>query len=142
MITTERKSDAIRLEVIRNALQATADEMSAALARSAYSTNIKTRLDYSCAFFDNQMRVIVQAFNQPCHLGSLVFSIPSALREYGVENLQPGDGVLINDPHRGMSHLNDVSLISPIYYLDEIFGFVVNLAHHVDVGEGHQEVWQ
>lgn len=134
LASPQKSIDPIRLEVIRNALQAAVEEMSVALARSAYSTNIKTRLDYSCALFDSELRAIVQAFNQPCHLGSLAYSVPAVLREYGVEKLGPGDGILANDPHRGMSHLNDVSLISPLYYGEKIFGFVVNLAHHVDVG--------
>src|SRR5689334_13366856 len=126
--------DPIKFEVIKNALQATVEEMSVALARSAYSTNIKTRLDYSCGFFDRELRMINQAFNQPVHLGLLYLAVPSSLRNYGVENLEPGDGILINDAHRGMAHLNDVCLFSPVYYKNKRWGYVANLAHHVDVG--------
>ena len=63
--------DPIRFEVIRNALLAIAEEMGATLRRAAYSTNIKTRGDFSCAFFDRELRTIAQAFAQPSHLGSL-----------------------------------------------------------------------
>lgn len=128
------KIDPIRFEIMRNAAQAMVEEMGVALARSAYSTNIKTRLDFSCALFDGQVRTIAQSASQPNHLGSLVFSVPLAIKDYGVERLQEGDGILINDAHKGMVHLNDISLISPLYYHGEVFGFAANIAHHVDVG--------
>ncbi len=126
--------DPVRFEVIRNSLQAAVEESGVALARSAYSTNIKTRLDFSSSIFDKKFRVIVQAFSQPSHLGSLVFAVPSAVGAYGPSQLRPGDGILVNDAHMNMSHLNDVSLISPLYYKDELFGYSANLAHHVDIG--------
>lgn len=128
------KLDTIRFEVIRNVMHAFVEEMAAALARSAYSTNIKTRRDHSCTFFDARGKMVDQASDQPSHLGALVFSVPAVLKEYGVENLEPGDGVLVNDAHRGLVHLNDVCLISPIHYHGEIFGYVANAAHHVDIG--------
>ncbi len=128
------KLDTIRFEVIRNVMHAFVEEMAAALARSAYSTNIKTRRDHSCTFFDARGKMVDQASDQPSHLGALVFSVPAVLKEYGVENLEPGDGILVNDAHRGLVHLNDVCLISPIHYHGEIFGYVANAAHHVDIG--------
>ena len=83
--------DAISFEVIRNALVAATDEMVLALRRSAYSTNIKTRSDFSCAFFDADLRCVAQGFAQPVHLGSMVEQTPRAVRDYGPENLGPGD---------------------------------------------------
>ena len=126
--------DPIQFEVIRNALLEATEEMAIALRRSAYSTNIKTRADFSCAFFDRQLRPIAQAFTQPVHLGSLTILTPRAVAEYGPENLQAGDAILVNDPYRGGVHLNDITLISPVYCGEELFGYVANLAHHVDVG--------
>ena len=128
--------DPIQFEVIRNALLEATEEMAITLRRSAYSTNIKTRADFSCAFFDRDLRPIAQAFTQPVHLGSLTILTPRAVAEYGPENLAPGDGILVNDPYRGGVHLNDITLISPVYHKDELFGYVANLAHHVDVGGG------
>ncbi|MCE2450654.1 MAG: hydantoinase B/oxoprolinase family protein [Candidatus Latescibacteria bacterium] len=128
--------DPIQFEVIRNALLEATEEMAIALRRSAYSTNIKTRADFSCAFFDRQLRPVAQAFTQPVHLGSLTILTPRAVAEYGPENLQAGDAILVNDPYRGGVHLNDITLISPVYCGDELFGYVANLAHHVDVGGG------
>ena len=128
--------DPIRFEVIRNALIEATEEMAIALRRSAYSTNIKTRADFSCAFFDRHLRPIAQAFGQPIHLGSLVVLLPRVINEYGPEKLAPGDAILANDPYLGGVHLNDITLISPVYYQDELFGYVASLVHHVDVGGG------
>ncbi len=128
--------DPIRFEVIRNALLEATEEMTIALRRSAYSTNIKTRADFSCAFFDCQLQPVAQAFAQPSHLGSLSEFVPRVIREYGAENLGPGDAILSNHPYLGGVHLNDITLISPVYYEAEIFGYVASLAHHVDVGGG------
>jgi N-methylhydantoinase B len=131
-----RHLDAISFEVIRNALVAATDEMVLALRRSAYSTNIKTRSDFSCAFFDAELRCVAQGFAQPVHLGSMVEQIPRAVRDYGPQNLGPGDVVITNDPFPSGVHLNDVSLISPVFADGRLLGYVANLAHHVDVGGG------
>jgi N-methylhydantoinase B len=128
--------DPIKFEVIRNALVEATEEMAIALRRSAYSTNIKTRADFSCAFFDRQLQAVAQAFTQPVHLGSLAIFVPKVIAYYGPENLGPGDAILANDPYLGGVHLNDITLISPVYYQGECFGYVANLAHHVDVGGG------
>src|SRR5919106_3181600 len=128
--------DPVRFEVIRNALLAIAEEMGATLRRAAYSTNIKTRGDFSCAFFDRQLRTIAQAFAQPSHLGSLAHIVPRAIAAYGPEHLKPGDGILINDPYLGGVHLNDITLITPVFHEGALLGYVANIAHHVDVGGG------
>lgn len=129
-------ADPITFEVIRNALVAATDEMVLALRRSAYSTNIKTRSDFSCAFFDPRLRSVAQGFNQPVHLGSMVEQVPAAVRAYGPAKLGPGDAIVTNDPHPSGAHLNDVLLISPVHWQGELLGYVANLAHHVDVGGG------
>ena len=73
------RTDPVTFEVIRNALVAATDEMVLALSRSAYSTNIKTRSDFSCAFFDAELRSVAQGFAQPVHLGSMVEQVPHAI---------------------------------------------------------------
>lgn len=146
--------DPIKFEVIRNALLQATEEMAIALKRSAYSTNIKTRSDFSCALFDRELNCVAQAFAQPVHLGSMTQSVPRAVRAYGAENLGPGDSIFTNDPFNGGVHLNDITLISPVYASSsppflfpspgdgrgargqELVGYVANLAHHVDVGGG------
>jgi N-methylhydantoinase B len=128
--------DPVRFEVVRNALLAITEEMGATLRRAAYSTNIKTRGDFSCAFFDRDLRTIAQAFAQPSHLGSLAHIVPRAIAAYGAERLAPGDGILINDPYLGGVHLNDITLVSPVFHEGALLGYVANIAHHVDVGGG------
>jgi N-methylhydantoinase B len=122
--------------VIRNALLAVTEEMGATLRRAAYSTNIKTRGDFSCAFFDAECRAVAQAFAQPSHLGSLAHIVPQAVAKFGVENLAEGDMLLSNDPFTGGVHLNDITLIAPMFHEGELLGYLANIAHHVDVGGG------
>ena len=136
MVQAPTQVDPIKFEVIRNALSEASEEMAAALRHSAYSTNIKTRCDFSCALFDRQLRPIAQAFTQPNHLGSMVQTVNSAVTDYGPQNLEPADVLVVNYPYTGGVHLNDIVLISPVYFENEIFGYVANLAHHVDVGGG------
>lgn len=128
--------DPVRVEVFRNALTAIADEMGVALRRAAYSTNIKTRLDYSCALFDPEGRTLAQAFTQPIHLGTLRHFVPRILESVGVDTLVPGDAVLCNDGHLGGIHLNDVCLVAPIHHDDRLMGYAATMAHHVDIGGG------
>jgi N-methylhydantoinase B len=134
--TARLRLDPIRFEVIRNSLVAAVDEMGVALQKSAYSSNIKTRADFSCMFFDRKLRAIAQAFTQPIHLGGLFRMVPIVIRHYGADRLQPGDGILTNYPFLGGVHLNDVTLISPVFYGSQIFGYLASLAHHVDIGGG------
>ncbi len=136
MAQLSTRIDPIRFEVIRNALVEATEEMASALRRSAYSTNIKTRHDFSCAIFDLKLRTVAQSFSQPNHLGSLVETVPRALVSYGVKDLDEGDGILANMPYTGGVHLNDITLISPVYYEGTVVGYVASLAHHVDVGGG------
>ena len=130
------RTDPILFEVIRNALVEATEEMSVSLQRTSFSTNIKTRLDYSCAFVDSQGRMVAQAFCQPAHLVTIGRLVPRAVAEYGEENLRPGDMLAVNDPHRQASHLNDIFLIAPFYHEGEVLGYVSNICHHVDVGGG------
>jgi N-methylhydantoinase B len=124
----------IYLEVFRNRLTAIADEMGVMLQRSAYSTNIKTRQDFSCAIFDQSGRAIAQSFSQPVHLGSLPHFVPKVLEEYGIGNLQPDEVLICNDGHRGGVHLNDVLVLAPVFDNNKPAAFVATIAHHLDVG--------
>jgi N-methylhydantoinase B len=117
--------DPVRFEVIRHARLVITEEMGVTLRRAVHSTHIKTRGDFSCAFFGRQLRTIAQAFAQPSHLGSLAHIVPQAIAAYGSERLKPGDGILINDPFLGGVHLNDITLISPVFHEGEIFGYTL-----------------
>ena len=126
--------DPIRFEVMRSAFEAAADEMGAALRKAAYSTNIKTRSDFSCALFDSKLRIIAQSFSQPVHLASMSRMIPNTIRQYGIEKLRPGDALVMNHPYRGGVHLNDVAIMAPFFNGGKIQGYAATIAHHVDIG--------
>lgn len=128
------KMDPIRFEVMRSAFEAAADEMGAALRKAAYSTNIKTRSDFSCALFDSKLRIIAQSFSQPVHLASMSRMIPNTIRQYGIEKLRPGDALVMNHPYRGGVHLNDVAIMAPFFSGGRIHGYAATIAHHVDIG--------
>ena len=126
--------DPIRFEVLRSAFVAASDEMGEALRRSAYSTNIKTRADFSCALFDSELRLIAQSFSQPVHLASMSRMIPTAVRRYGQDKLEPGDALVMNHPYLGAVHLNDVAIIAPFVRDGKLLGYAATIAHHVDIG--------
>jgi N-methylhydantoinase B len=127
--------DPITSEVILSLFQTISDEMSTALVRSAYSTNIKERKDCSCAIFDQQGNLIVLAENIPIHLGSmqgLMSRIGTKMNDW---EFKPGDILIANDPFLGGgSHLPDVTLVKPVFFEKEIIGFTANIAHWTDVG--------
>jgi hypothetical protein len=109
------------------------------LRRAAYSTNIKTRLDFSCALFDGRARSVAQAFAQPIHLGTLATFVPAILEKYGAP-FEAGDALLCNEGHLGGLHLNDVCLLAPLVIDGRPFAYAVSMAHHVDVGGGIDDV--
>jgi N-methylhydantoinase B len=123
------------LEVFRHSLKSVVEEMGVTLQRTAYSTNIKIRRDHTCALFDADLRHVAQHDVAPQHIGSLVSVVPRLVPEWE-DRLEPGDGILVNDPYEGAVHLPDVMLISPLYHDDRIVGYAANSAHHVDIGGG------
>ena len=135
-MATQPNRDPILFDVIRNALVQATEEMAIALRRSAYSTNIKTRNDYSCAFFNRRLETVAQALGQPNHLSAFEHLVPVAIRRHGAEQLGPHDMLVTNEPYPGGAHLNDITLIAPVHHDGALLGYVANLAHHVDVGGG------
>jgi len=127
------KPDPTTIEVVKGALIYTAEEMGLALKKSAYSPNIKERMDHSCAVFDHMRRLIAQAEHIPVHLGSMALAIKLGLEIYeGL--LKPGDMILLNDPYLSGTHLPDLTLIAPIFSGEILVGYAANKAHHTDVG--------
>jgi N-methylhydantoinase B len=128
--------DPITTEIIVSGLLYASEEMGIAVRNAAYSPNIKERLDHSCAIFDRELRLVAQAEHIPVHLGSLPWGLRRTLariRENG-EVMQPGEQWVVNDPYLSGTHLNDVTVIRPIFVDGEIFGYACNKAHHADVG--------
>ncbi len=124
--------DPISLEVFKNLFASVAEEMGVTLQRASFSPNIRERLDFSCAMFDSQARMVAQAAHIPVHLGSMPASVEYALREF--ESLQPGDVIILNDPYHGGTHLPDITMVSPVFVEGAVRFFVASRAHHADVG--------
>ncbi|MCE4622600.1 MAG: hydantoinase B/oxoprolinase family protein [Desulfurococcales archaeon] len=128
--------DKLTVEVIKNAAIYASEEMGIVLRNTAYSPNIKDRLDHTCAIYTPRGELVAQAEHIPVHIGSMAVGVRNALR-YLEENsiyLEPGDIVMVNDPFIAGTHLNDIMLIKPVYYNDKLVALVANKAHHVDVG--------
>jgi N-methylhydantoinase B len=124
--------DPITLEVTRNALAGIAEQAGVALRRTAYSPNIKERVDCSAAVFDPSGAMVAQAEHIPVHLGSMPASVAAALATF--TDLGPGDQVLLSDPFAGGTHLPDWTLVAPVHREARLLGYVANRAHHADVG--------
>jgi N-methylhydantoinase B len=135
--TQREPKDPVRLEVFHHLFAAAAEEMGAALQRSAFSPNVKERRDFSCALFDRAGRMVSQAAHIPVHLGSIPLCVEACREEL---ELGPGDTAILNDPFRGGTHLPDVTLVTPVFLSRraeerrEPDFYCANRAHHADVG--------
>ena len=130
------KQDRVTLQIIGSSLLYASDEMGMALRNSAYSPNIKERMDHSAAVFDPAGRLLAQAEHIPVHLGSLPWGLRNLLDHCTQEGIELEDGSMVvsNDPYLTGTHLNDVTLVAPIHHRGELVAFAVNKAHHADVG--------
>ncbi|WP_026436918.1 hydantoinase B/oxoprolinase family protein [Acidovorax sp. JHL-9] len=127
--------DPVLLEVFNNLFMNIAEQMGLQLQNTAYSVNIKERLDFSCALFDAAGHLIANAPHMPVHLGSMGESIQTVIRE-NAGKMQPGDVFVLNDPYHGGTHLPDITVITPVYIADEATPtfYVGSRGHHADVG--------
>jgi len=130
---SEIRIDPIDLSIFHCAVHSIAEEMGAALRRTALSPNIKERRDYSCAIFDAKGRVIAMGDHMPVHLGSMPMSVQSAIAAI---DFAPGDIAILNDPYAGGTHLPDITMVLPVFVAGETAPafYVSNRAHHADVG--------
>jgi N-methylhydantoinase B len=125
--------DPIELAVFQSAVHSIAEEMGAALRRTALSPNIKERRDYSCAIFDGAGRVIAMGDHMPVHLGSMPMSVAAAIAAI---ELARGDIAVLNDPYAGGTHLPDITMVLPVFAArqEQPVFYVATRAHHADVG--------
>ena len=129
--------DPVLLEVFNNLFMNIAEQMGLQLQNTAYSVNIKERLDFSCALFDAEGQLIANAPHMPVHLGSMGESIKTVIQDNrGL--MRPGDVYVLNDPYHGGTHLPDVTVITPVYLSDEAGAepafYVGSRGHHADIG--------
>jgi 5-oxoprolinase (ATP-hydrolysing) len=131
------KVDPVLLEVFNNLFMNIAEQMGLQLQNTAYSVNIKERLDFSCALFDAEGNLIANAPHMPVHLGSMGESIKTVIRE-NAGRMSPGDVYVLNDPYHGGTHLPDVTVITPVYLAaarsDKPLFYVGSRGHHADIG--------
>ncbi|MDX1528277.1 MAG: hydantoinase B/oxoprolinase family protein, partial [Gammaproteobacteria bacterium] len=129
------EADPIMLEVFNNLFMNIAEQMGAALENTAYSVNIKERLDFSCAIFDAEGKLIANAPHMPVHLGSMSESVQEIIRKRN-QQMNHGDVYMLNDPYHGGTHLPDITVITPVFHegSDEILFYVASRGHHADIG--------
>ncbi len=128
-------ADPVMLEVFNNLFMSIAEQMGLRLQNTAYSVNIKERLDFSCAIFDAGGNLIANAPHMPVHLGSMGESIKCVIAA-NAGRMQPGDVYMLNDPYHGGTHLPDVTVITPVFDQAEcdILFYVGSRGHHADIG--------
>src|SRR5437588_766992 len=130
-----KRGDPVELEIFKNIFHSIAEEMGAALRRTAFSPNIKERRDYSCAVFDGQGEVVAMGDHMPVHLGSMPMSVRAAVDKL---QLHSGDVAILNDPFCGGTHLPDITLVAPVFLNGKKSNrpafYVASRAHHADVG--------
>ena len=127
--------DSVMLEVFNNLFMNIAEQMGATLANTAFSVNIKERLDFSCALFDEEGSLVANAPHVPVHLGSMSEAIRTVIK-LNKDNIFPGDVFVLNAPFNGGTHLPDVTIITPVFdkYNKRIIFFVASRGHHADIG--------
>jgi 5-oxoprolinase (ATP-hydrolysing) len=127
------KADPVLLEVFNNLFMSVADQMGATLANTAWSVNIKERLDFSCAIFDGQGDLVANAPHVPVHLGSMSHAVKVVMRETAGQ-VRPGDAFMLNSPYNGGTHLPDVTVITPVFHGDRPVFWLGSRGHHADIG--------
>ena len=127
-------ADPIRLEIFNNLFASIAEQMGTTLQRTALSTNVKERLDFSCAMFSPRGDLVVNAPHIPVHLGAMGETVRRTLADN--PDMAPGDVYITNDPYRGGSHLPDVTVISPVHHPEtgELLFLTASRAHHAEIG--------
>jgi len=128
-------ADPVMLEIFNNLFMSIAEQMGATLANTAYSVNIKERLDFSCALFDRDGNLIANAPHMPVHLGSMGESVKRVIAD-NAGRMRPGDVYMLNDPYRGGTHLPDITVITPVYDAagETLLFYVGSRGHHADIG--------
>ncbi|MCA9097332.1 MAG: hydantoinase B/oxoprolinase family protein, partial [Planctomycetaceae bacterium] len=129
----ETAVDPVRLEVFNNLFASIAEQMGTTLQRTSCSTNVKERLDFSCAIFTATGDLVVNAPHIPVHLGAMSVTVKRILQDN--PDLAPGDVFVTNDPYRGGSHLPDVTVITPVHSAaGELLFLTASRAHHAEIG--------
>ena len=126
-------ADPVLLEVFNNLFMSVADQMGATLANTSWSVNIKERLDFSCAIFDERGDLVANAPHVPVHLGSMSDSIKTVMRD-NAGDIHEGDAFMLNSPYNGGTHLPDVTVVTPVFVEGRVVFWLGSRGHHADIG--------
>ena len=131
-----RGVDTVTFEVLRSHFDFCCERMSKVLAKTAFSPILSDILDFSNAVYDADIRLLSQSPGCPIHLAAMHFSAQESVKKYGLENMRPGDVVMLNDPFSGGTHIPDTTFTMPVYSNGELLGFAVSRGHWQDLGGG------
>lgn len=126
------EADPVMLEIFNNRFMSIAQQMGYTLQNTAYSVNIKERLDFSCALFNRYGDLIANAPHIPVHLGSMGESVRSVINRF--PDMRPGDVFMLNSPFEGGTHLPDITVVTPVFHNDNVEFYVASRGHHADIG--------
>ncbi len=129
-----KKMDSVTLTIINNHLVNACREMGVAMMRTSFSSIFNEGLDFSCVVFDRDGEMIASAEFCPAQMGAILYTVRWTIDELGIENFDPGDVVMHNDPYRAGCHLPEHMVLKPFFYQGELFGFAANIAHVTEIG--------
>lgn len=130
---SNKVADVVQLSIFNHRFMGIAEQMGRTLQRTSISTNIKERLDFSCALFDPSGGLVANAPHVPVHLGAMSSTVRWQLNYWG-DNLNEGDVLVTNHPCAGGSHLPDITVVTPVFYNEKLVFFVANRGHHAEIG--------
>ena len=132
---SKNKFDPIRLEILWRRLISIVDEADASVARTAFSSLLRDAHDYTCMFTDHRGQELVQGtFCTPGQAGAMALGVKKMIQSVPLDDYRPGDVIIVNDPWLLAGHLNDVCVLSPIFYKDRPVAFTACVFHHSDIG--------
>ncbi len=135
-VVEQTKVDPVTFEVLRSIFEYASDRMSTVLQRASFSPILADMVDFSNAIYDYECQLLSQAANCPVHLAAMKFSAEAIIEHFGLDQIHEGDVVILNDPYKGGTHINDITFLSPIYFEQELLGFAVSRGHWMDLGGG------
>lgn len=130
------KVDPVTFEVLRSIFEYASERMATVLQRSSFSPILADMVDFSNAIYDYECQLLSQAANCPIHLAAMKFSAEAIIEKFGLANIHQGDIILVNDPYKGGTHINDITFLTPIFFEGEHLGFAVSRGHWMDLGGG------
>ena len=125
----------IKMQVMWDRLISVVEEQAQALVRTAFSTSVREAGDLAAAVFDDQGRMLAQAVTgTPGHINAMAEAVVHFIKKFPVENMEPGDVFITNDPWQTSGHLHDITVVTPTFYKGKVVGIFANTCHFVDIG--------